>query len=160
MALSSILLVDDDAIFRERLAMSLRRRNYHVISAPDVATAKKLLTRQIPDMAVIDLKMSDADELHLVQHIHSQGLGVRMLVITGYGSIASAIEAIRLVAVDYLTKPADATQIIEKLLGCQTKDHPPSVVTPTLDRVEMGTHSTGHPRLRRQHQRGGAASRD
>ncbi len=132
----TLLLVDDDDTFRERLAVSFRRRGYGVFTASNVPEARTVIMNQLPDLAVIDLKMPGENGLQLVRELHDLSPDIRVLVLTGYGSIATAVEAMRLGAIDYLTKPADAAQIEEKMLGNSALEHkePPSI--PSLDMVE------------------------
>ena len=128
-----ILLVDDDETFRERLALSLRRRNNKVTTASHVEEAlSKILTQQ-PDAAVIDLKMTGENGLVLLRKLKEINSSMRVIILTGYGSIATAMDAVRLGADDYLTKPVDADQIEQALLGLKQV---PEITTPSLDRVE------------------------
>lgn len=110
--MTRILLVDDDERLRERLAEAFRDRGYEVTSAPNHAAALDLARSGPVDRAVVDLRMPGPNGLVVVQDllaIHPQML---IVVVTGYGSIATAVEAMRLGARDYLTKPAHADQIL------------------------------------------------
>jgi len=110
--LASLLLVDDDEIFCYVLARALRKRGYEVRVAHDVASATLLTKHFIPEYAVIDLNMPGASGLVLVERLKALDEYTCIVVLTGYASIATAVEAIKLGAVHYLTKPADADEII------------------------------------------------
>lgn len=108
----SLLLVDDDDTFRRVLARALTRRGYAVRVAADVAQARALAEADPPEYAVVDLKMPGESGLALVAALYALDAGTRVVVLTGYASIATAVEAIKLGAVHYLAKPADADQIV------------------------------------------------
>ena len=110
-----LLLVDDDIVFCEVLGKALERRGFDVISAHGVAEAKTLLKTTIPGFAVIDLRMPDASGLELVSLLGKARPAIRMVILTSYASIATAVEAIKLGATYYLTKPADADEIVAAL---------------------------------------------
>jgi len=112
-----LLLADDDETFRERLGRALRDRGYDVVTAMDHPTAMAAAREQPPAFAVIDLKMPGASGLDLVRDLHALAADIRIVVLTGYGSIASAVDALHRGAHDYLSKPADADEIIAALLG-------------------------------------------
>ncbi|TLD69177.1 response regulator [Phragmitibacter flavus] len=130
-----ILLVDDDLVFREQLALALQRRGYHCHQVPDGATALQHLQTNPIDAAVIDLRMPGISGIETVQSIHQHLPTARLIVLTGYGSIPSALEAIRLGASDYLAKPVNADHIAAAIEG-QPIDTPPPDSAPTLDKVE------------------------
>jgi two-component system response regulator RegA len=110
-----LLLVDDDETFRARLGRALGARGLDVSTAPDAAAALEVAAREPPDFAVVDLKMPGASGLDLVGELVARAPGVRVVVLTGYGSIASAVEAMHRGAHHYLSKPADADEIISAL---------------------------------------------
>jgi two-component system response regulator RegA len=112
-----VLLVDDDEPFRERLGRALRDRGYDVVLAADHRTALDAATAQAPAFAVVDLKMPGPSGLEVVRDLHSLSPETRIVVLTGYGSIASAVEALHRGAHDYLSKPADADEIIAAMTG-------------------------------------------
>jgi two-component system response regulator RegA len=107
-----LLVVDDDATFRRVLARALQRRGYEVMTADSVETAIELANEQAPEYAVIDLKMQGASGLELVKYLHQLDAETRMVVLTGYASIATAVEAIKLGATHYLAKPANADEVV------------------------------------------------
>lgn len=110
-----LLLVDDDDVFRGVLARALRKRGFSVIAASDVPTALKLAEDTPPEYAVVDLKMPGASGLVLVKRLNELDAATRIVVLTGYASIATAVEAIKLGATHYLAKPANADEIVEAL---------------------------------------------
>lgn len=109
----SILLVDDDEILRERLARAFRDRDFEVRTAADYEAAMACAADEVPELAVVDLRMPGRSGLELVRDLVALGEGVRVLVLTGYGSIATAVDAVRLGAASYLPKPADADDIMD-----------------------------------------------
>lgn len=131
------LLVDDDAVFRERLALSLRRRGHEVVACSSTEEAVAQIQDTLPDAAVLDLKMPGESGLALVPRLREINPAVKILILTGYGSIPSAVDAIRLGVVDYLTKPADTEQILLALAGRDRGGQEPTLASvPSLDRVE------------------------
>jgi two-component system response regulator RegA len=110
-----LLLVDDDVIFCEVLGKALGRRGFNVILAHSVDEATNLLRDRIPDYAVVDLRMPGPSGLELVTRLTASNPSVRTVILTAYASIATAIEAIKLGATHYLTKPANADEIVAVL---------------------------------------------
>lgn len=106
------LVVDDDAVFRERLARALRKRGHEVVTAADAEAALASARQESPERAVVDLRMPGRGGLELVRTLKAIDPATQVLVLTGYGSIATAIDAIRLGATYYLNKPADADEVI------------------------------------------------
>ncbi len=133
--LPSILLVDDDEVLRERLAQAIRARGYEVRTAGSADEALREATKDSPEMAVLDLRMPGMNGLELLREIRKQDPATRVLMLTGYGSIATAVQAVREGAVGYLPKPADADEIIAALNGTQTMTEK-GVETPSLARAE------------------------
>ena len=110
-----LLLVDDDEIFGDTLARALSRRGYTVDLARSVEEGRKRLEAKPPDFAIIDLRIHDDTGLNLVEALAQQAPDVRVVVLTGFGSIATAVEAIKLGATQYLTKPASVDEILTAL---------------------------------------------
>jgi two-component system response regulator RegA len=108
----SILIADDDDVFRERLARAFRDRGWEVAEAANGATAVLLAEREPPEYAVVDLRLPDGSGLDVVRRLKQVDPETAIVVLTGYGSIATALDAIRLGAAHYLTKPADVDEII------------------------------------------------
>lgn len=136
-ALSHLLIVDDDDTLRERLARALRERGYTVDTASDVPTALVSARLRRPDAVVLDLKMSGPSGLDALRELRIIAPAARNLILTGYGSIATALEAVRLGAWDYLTKPADADQIVAALnRDPMLHEGHPELESPSLERTE------------------------
>ena len=135
----SILVVDDEEIFRKRLALAFRRRGFTVYQAGDFDSAMMVLHECEPDMALIDLRMPGRSGIELVAEARRLQSGIKIVVLTGYGSIATASQAIKLGALQYLPKPADVDEILlafskddELLISIDQNDLSP----PSLARVE------------------------
>lgn len=112
---TSLLVVDDDDVFRERLARAFRARGYDVTTASDYTSAIAIAKEDSPELAVVDLRMPGRSGLELVRDLLAIDKATKIVVLTGYGSIATAIDSIRLGAVHYLSKPADADEILAAL---------------------------------------------
>jgi two-component system response regulator RegA len=133
----SLLLVDDDTVYRERLAKAIAARGYEVRSAADAEVALALAEADSPEYAVLDLRMPGDSGLELLRRLLTIDPTTRVLLLTGYGSIATAMEAVRLGAVNYLTKPADVDDILAAFKpGEPVGEAPADVTTPSLARVE------------------------
>lgn len=132
---ATLLLVDDDAIFRERMARALRKRGLEVQEAADYHTALAFAQEDPPEFAVVDLRMPGPSGLELVRDLRALESTIQILVLTGYGSIASALNAVRLGAINYLVKPADAEQVLMAFQPTSAEVDP-GLTTPTLARVE------------------------
>ncbi len=111
-----LLLVDDDATFVRVLTRALTSRGFEVISATNLGDARMLARRQQPRYCVLDLKLGDENGLRLIPELHSLVPDMRILLLTGYASIATAVEAIKRGAHDYLAKPVDADAVVRALL--------------------------------------------
>lgn len=109
------LIVDDDPAFTRVLARAMTRRGFEVQVARDVAFALTLAQQQPPDLATVDLKMEGPSGLSLIPQLKQINPEIRILVLTGYASIATTVEAIKAGAHNYLPKPADADQILRAL---------------------------------------------
>ena len=133
----SLLLVDDDATYRERLAKAITRRGYEVRTAANAAAAVALAEADSPEFAVLDLRMPGESGLDLLRRLMAIDSTTTVLRLTGYGSIATAMEAVRLGAVNYLTKPADVDDILAAFdPETQASGTNPGMETPSLARVE------------------------
>ena len=135
----SMLLVDDDVVLRERLAKAFRGRGFEVRTAGSYDEAVTLAEVESPEYAIIDLRMPGKGGLELVKALKQIDLSTRVLVLTGYGSVATAVDAIHLGAVNFVTKPADAEDLLAAFERTERKD--PTVSTegyraPTLARTE------------------------
>ncbi|QDG49813.1 response regulator [Persicimonas caeni] len=108
----TMLLVDDDDIFRRRLSRSMERRGFEVSAAADYDEAINLAMAQPPEMAVVDLRLPRKNGLELVRDLLEIEPTIRVVMLTGYGSIDTAVDATRLGAVNFIQKPADADDIL------------------------------------------------
>jgi two-component system response regulator RegA len=111
-ASTRLLLVDDDAVFVDILARALRRRGYDVETARVFQDALAVIGHRLHEFAVIDLKIPGGSGLTLVERLKQRNPGIRIVVLTGFASVATAVEAIKLGATHYLPKPADADEIV------------------------------------------------
>ncbi len=116
----SILVVDDDDLLRQQLARAFERRGLEVRTAANLAEAKALITEESPELAVVDLKMPDGSGMKLLELLHQVDPTTKSVMLTGYGSIATAIDAVRLGATYFLQKPADADEILNVFLRGET----------------------------------------
>ncbi len=133
----SLLLVDDDATYRERLAKAISLRGYEVRTAAEAEAAVALAEADSPEFAVLDLRMPGESGLDLLRRLMAIDPTTKVLMLTGYGSIATAMEAVRLGAVNYLTKPADVDDILAAFHPQnQAGETNPALATPSLARVE------------------------
>ena len=107
----SLLLVDDDRPFLQRLARAMETRGYAVDTADNVAEGLKKAEAAPPAYAVVDMRLEDGNGLDVIELLRRRRPDARMVVLTGYGNIATAVTAVKLGAVDYLAKPADADEI-------------------------------------------------
>lgn len=110
-----ILIIDDDMTFCEVLARALQRRGFDVQTAHTAEQAIHAAEKYQPQYAVVDLRIGEDSGLKVVQALHSEYHELKMIVLTGFASIATAVEAIKLGAIQYLTKPADADEIVAAL---------------------------------------------
>src|SRR5205823_1949382 len=115
LAVTRLLLVDDSEVFRERLARAFRERGFAVRTAGNDDEAMISAREHRPQLAVVDLRMPGRGGLELVRDLKQLDRSIYVLVLTGYGSIATAVEAVRLGAMNYLPKPADADDILAAL---------------------------------------------
>jgi two-component system response regulator RegA len=133
----SLLLVDDDAIYRERLAKAIAARGFEVRTAAEAEAAVALAEAESPEFAVLDLRMPGESGLELLRRLKAIDPTTKVLMLTGYGSIATAMEAVRLGAANYLTKPADVDDILAAFdPGSVREEGPEDLGTPSLARVE------------------------
>jgi two-component system response regulator RegA len=131
----TLLIVDDDAPFRQRLAQAMERRGYTVTTADSVAAGIEAAGLQRPAFAVVDLRLGDGNGLEVVPALRAARSDARIVVLTGYGNIASAVTAVKSGAVDYLSKPADADAVEAALLQRGPTLPPPPEQPMTADRV-------------------------
>ena len=129
-----LLVVDDDA-FLKRLAKAMEKRGFDVEMAGSVAAGKAIATARPPAYAVCDLRLEDGNGLDVVEVLREKRPDCRIVVLTGYGAIATAVAAVKIGATDYLSKPADATDITNALLATGAELPPPPENPMSADRV-------------------------
>ena len=130
----SVLVVDDDDVFRTRLGKAFRDRGFDVRLAHDALEANRLALQDSPEFAVVDLRMPGPSGLDVVRELHAIDPATVIVMLTGYGSIATAVEAVRAGAVHYLSKPVDIDQILAAFEGKSNSSH--ALEVPSLARVE------------------------
>jgi two-component system, response regulator RegA len=111
----SLLLVDDDKPFNTRLARAMEARGFEVRTADSIASGLDAVASSTPAYAVIDLRLADGNGITIIEAIRAKRPESRIIVLTGYGNISTAVTAVKLGAVDYLAKPADADDIFKAL---------------------------------------------
>lgn len=117
----TLLLVDDDKPFLTRLGRAMETRGFVVRLADTVAEGIAEVKKQAPGYAVVDLRLTDGNGLDVIEALHTARPDARVVVLTGYGNIATAVTAVKLGAIDYLAKPADADAVHAALVS--DKDH-------------------------------------
>src|SRR5262245_12071153 len=115
----SLLIVDDDSAFRERLVRAMRDRGFEATGVAGPADAMEASRQESPGRAPVDLRLPGDSGLAVVRDLQALDASTIVVVLTGYGSIATAVESIKLGAASYLTKPADADQIVAAFDGTQ-----------------------------------------
>jgi two-component system response regulator RegA len=131
----TLLLVDDDEPFLKRLAKAMEKRGFEVETADSVAAGRASAMARPPAYAVCDLRLGDGNGLDVVETIREGRPDARIVVLTGYGAIATAVAAVKIGATDYLSKPADATDITNALLAGDADLPPPPDNPMSADRV-------------------------
>ncbi len=131
----TLLLVDDDEPFVRRLAKAMERRGFETETADCVAAGVAVATARPPAFAVVDLRLGDGNGLDVVERLRKKRPGARVVVLTGYGAIATAVAAVKIGATDYLSKPADANEITAALLARDDEMPPPPKNPMSADRV-------------------------
>ena len=123
---NSLLIVDDDNPFRERLARAMEKKGFTVSQAQGVKVGIEAVKSKKPAFAVVDLRLGDGNGLEVVKQIQTSNPESRIIMLTGYGNIPTAVAAIKEGAIDYLAKPADADDVEKALLANpKTKAQPP-----------------------------------
>jgi two-component system, response regulator RegA len=133
-----VLVVDDDEVFRGRLCRAFRDRGCDAHEADKAEEVFRLAGSVSPDLVLLDLKMPGLNGLDLIQDIKKLDSTIAVIILTGYGSIPTAMKALRLGADHYLSKPADAEQILSAYgdLSTDSTDKPTLTTVPSLARVE------------------------
>ena len=131
----SLVLVDDDRAFVTRLARAMELRGFEVRLAHSVAEGLELIRQRAPAFAVVDMRLDDGNGLDVIAELAKLRQGARAVVLTGYGNIATAVSAVKLGAVDYLAKPADADEVTDALLAAAGEKAAPPENPMSADRV-------------------------
>ena len=131
----TLMLVDDDEAFVKRLAKAMEKRGFIVETAESVAAGRAIATARPPAYAVVDLRLEDGNGLDVVELLRERRPDSRIVVLTGYGAIATAVAAVKIGATDYLAKPADATDVTNALLARKDELPPPPDNPMSADRV-------------------------
>jgi two-component system response regulator RegA len=131
----SLLIVDDDEPFLKRIARAMEKRGFEVETAETVTAGRAIATARPPAYAVIDLRLEDGNGLDVVETIREKRPDSRVVILTGYGAIATAVAAVKIGATDYLSKPADANDVTAALLASGDELPPPPENPMSADRV-------------------------
>ena len=132
----SLLIVDDDNPFRDRLARAMEKKGFLVSQAEGVKKAIVQIKTKKPDFAVVDLRLNDGNGLEFVKELQSVNPDCKIIMLTGYGNIPTAVAAIKQGAIDYLAKPADADDIEKALLADPKSKAQPPENPMSADRVK------------------------
>jgi two-component system, response regulator RegA len=132
----TLLIVDDDSPFRERLARAMEKKGFEVFQAESVQKGILSVKEKKLGFAVVDLRLSDGNGLEVVKQIQNSNSNSRIIMLTGYGNIPTAVAAIKEGAIDYLAKPADADDVEKALLADPEKKAAPPENPMSADRVK------------------------
>ena len=130
-----LLIVDDDKAFLQRLARAMEKRGFITETAESVAEARAKAETANPSFAVVDMRLEDGNGLDVIEIIRARRPDARAIILTGYGNIATAVTAVKLGAVDYLSKPADADEIYAALMQQKDERAEPPENPMSADRV-------------------------
>jgi len=133
---NSLLIVDDDNPFRERLSRAMEKKGFQVSQAESVKIGIECVKLKKPAFAVVDLRLNDGNGLEVVKEIQINNPSSRIIMLTGYGNIPTAVAAIKEGAIDYLAKPADADDVEKALLADPNRKAPPPENPMSADRVK------------------------
>ena len=131
----TLLIVEDDKPFLQRLARAMETRGFAVRTAESVADGLMQLETASPAFAVVDMRLADGNGLDVISALKTRRPDARAIVLTGYGNIATAVNAVKLGAVDYLAKPVDADDVVHALLNHDSKGAEPPENPMSADRV-------------------------
>ena len=131
----SLLIVEDDRSFLQRLAKALEQRGFAVTTAESVADGLRQVERAAPAFAVVDMRLADGNGLDVISALKRRRPDARGIILTGYGNIATAVNAVKLGAVDYLAKPVDADDVVAVLLAHDSRKIEPPENPMSADRV-------------------------
>jgi two-component system, response regulator RegA len=131
----SLLIVEDDKSFLQRLARAMEGRGFLVTTAESVADGLLQVEKAAPAFAVVDMRLGDGNGLDVISAMKKRRPEARAIILTGYGNIATAVNAVKLGAVDYLAKPVDADDVVAALLALDNKKIDPPENPMSADRV-------------------------
>src|SRR5437588_1172161 len=131
----SLLIVEDDRLFLQRLARAMEGRGFTVTTAESVADGLVEVEKAAPAYAVVDMRLADGNGLDVISALKQRRPDARGIILTGYGNIATAVNAVKLGAVDYLSKPADADDVVTALLASAGEAPEPPENPMSADRV-------------------------
>ena len=131
----SLLIVEDDKSFLQRLARAMEGRGFTVTTAESVADGLSQLETSSPAFAVVDMRLEDGNGLDVISALKRRRPDARAIILTGYGNIATAVNAVKLGAVDYLSKPVDADDVVAALLALDGRKAEPPENPMSADRV-------------------------
>ena len=131
----SLLIVEDDKSFLQRLARAMEGRGFTVMTAGSVADGLTQLETTSPAFAVVDMRLEDGNGLEVISVLKRRRPDARAIILTGYGNIATAVNAVKLGAVDYLSKPVDADDVVAALLALEGRRAEPPENPMSADRV-------------------------
>jgi two-component system response regulator RegA len=131
----SLLIVEDDKFFLQRLARAMEGRGFTVTTADSVAEGLNALETSSPAFAVVDMRLEDGNGLDVISELKRRRPDARAIILTGYGNIATAVTAVKLGAVDYLSKPVDADDVVAALLALDGRKAEPPENPMSADRV-------------------------
>ena len=133
---NSLLILDDDQPFLKRLSVAMEKRGFNVFPASSMTEFSRIIESDCPNYAIIDLRLGDGTGLDAVESIRNANRKSKIVVLTGYGAIATAVAAVKIGAIDYLSKPADANDILNALVFSDQSKPPPPVNPMSADRVK------------------------
>jgi two-component system response regulator RegA len=131
----TLLIVEDDKSFLQRLARAMESRGFEVTTAETVAEGLQQVDKAAPAFAVVDMRLADGNGLDVISALKQRRPDARAIILTGYGNIATAVTAVKIGAVDYLAKPADADDVVAALLAIEGRKAEPPEHPMSADRV-------------------------
>lgn len=132
---ASLLILDDDGPFRTRLGRAMEHRGFTVNAVETVAEARAIVMKNPPAFAVLDMRLEDGNGLDVIDLLHERRPDSKMVMLTGYGNLATAVSAVKRGAVDYLAKPSDADDVCKALLSKRDEAPEPPENPMSADRV-------------------------
>ena len=131
-----LLILDDDEPFLRRLSKAMEKRGFKVFPANSIEELDRIIEINAPNYAVIDLRLEDGTGLEAIEKIKNRNSDSKIVVLTGYGAISTAVAAVKIGAIDYLAKPADANDVMNALLYGKNVKPPPPENPMSADRVK------------------------